>query len=204
MELHNSALLGERLGLLDAVDGVLNRGVVLQGDAMVSLAGVDLVYLRLSLVLSSVETLLRSQDRDVVAPNSYGDASRNLPGSPLGHSSAHLQESAAGTGAVPDSQGRAIPSTGASSADVTPAVPQSERPEQGLAQLVLTLVELLRQLVERQAIRRMEGGRLSDDEVESMGKALLGLEARMTELREVFQLSDDDLNIDLGPLGKLL
>ena len=82
------------------------------------------------------------------------------------------------------------------------ADPQSV--ERGLAQLVLTLVDLLRQLMERQAIRRMEGGTLSDEEVERLGQTFMLLERRMKELKETFGLSDKDLNIDLGPLGKLL
>jgi hypothetical protein len=79
-----------------------------------------------------------------------------------------------------------------------------ERLEKGLAQLVLTIVELLRQLMERQAVRRVEGGHLSEDEVERLGRALMLLDQRMTELREVFGLREEDLNLDLGPLGRLL
>lgn len=79
-----------------------------------------------------------------------------------------------------------------------------ETVEKGLVQLVLTLVELLRQLMERQAIRRVEAGGLSDDEVERLGRTLMLLEDRMDELREHFGLEPDDLNIDLGPLGRLL
>lgn len=75
--------------------------------------------------------------------------------------------------------------------------------EQGLAKLVLTLIDFLRQLLERQAIRRMEGGTLSDEEVEQMGEALMKLEAKIQELAEQFGLSPADLNIDLGPLGRL-
>src|ERR1051325_3697484 len=78
-----------------------------------------------------------------------------------------------------------------------------ERVEQGLARLVLTVIELLRKLLEHQAIRRMDGGSLSEAEVERLGLALLKLNHRMDELKEVFDLSDEDLNIDLGPLGKL-
>ncbi|HWE10345.1 MAG TPA: gas vesicle protein K [Solirubrobacteraceae bacterium] len=74
----------------------------------------------------------------------------------------------------------------------------------GLAQLVLTLVELVRQLMERQAIRRVEAGGLSADQIERLGQALMALERRMEELREDFGLTEEDLNLDLGPLGKLL
>ena len=76
--------------------------------------------------------------------------------------------------------------------------------EKGLAQLVLTLIDLLRQLMERQAVRRMEGGTLTDDEVERLGRTFLLLQQRMEELKKSFGLEDADLNIDLGPLGKLL
>ncbi|MGH7475716.1 MAG: gas vesicle protein K [Longimicrobiales bacterium] len=74
----------------------------------------------------------------------------------------------------------------------------------GLARLVLTLIELIRQILEHQAVRRMEGGTLSDDEVERLGLALLRLQERMRELKDVFDLTDEDLNLDLGPLGRLL
>lgn len=76
--------------------------------------------------------------------------------------------------------------------------------EKGLASLVLTLVELLRQLMERQAIRRVERGDLSDEQVERIGTTLMLLAEKMAELREHFDLTPEDLNIDLGPLGPLL
>ena len=76
--------------------------------------------------------------------------------------------------------------------------------EQGLAKLVLGLIELLRQLLERQAIRRMEGGTLSDQQVEEMGLALMKLEEKLKELVEQFGLKPEDLNLALGPLGNLL
>lgn len=75
--------------------------------------------------------------------------------------------------------------------------------EQGLAKLVLTLVEFLRQLLERQAIRRMDGGSLSDDEIERMGIALMRLQEKVNEIAATFGLDPADLNISLGPLGKL-
>lgn len=78
-----------------------------------------------------------------------------------------------------------------------------EQVENGLARLVLTLIELLRNVLEHQAVRRMEGGTLSEDEVERLGLALLKLNERMQELKATFNLTDEDLNIDLGPLGRL-
>jgi phage terminase Nu1 subunit (DNA packaging protein) len=79
-----------------------------------------------------------------------------------------------------------------------------ERVERGLAQLVLTLIDLLRQLMERQAIRRMEADSLTDEQVERMGQTFMKLERRMEELKLEFGLEDEDLNLNLGPLGDLL
>lgn len=76
--------------------------------------------------------------------------------------------------------------------------------EQGLAKLVLTLIELIRQLLEKQAMRRMEAGSLSDDQIENLGLTLMKLESKMKELRAIFGLEEKDLNINLGPLGDLL
>jgi Gas vesicle protein K len=79
-----------------------------------------------------------------------------------------------------------------------------EKLEKGLAQLVMTIIELLRQLMERQAIHRIEGGTLTPEEVERLGQTFLALAERMDELKEVFGLEDEDLNLNLGPLGDLL
>jgi len=74
----------------------------------------------------------------------------------------------------------------------------------GLGQLVLTLVKLLHQLLERQAIRRIDAGSLSDDEIERLGFTLMRQAQEIERLRKEFGLEEEDLNIDLGPLGKLL
>ncbi|MEU8801907.1 gas vesicle protein K [Spirillospora sp. NPDC048819] len=79
-----------------------------------------------------------------------------------------------------------------------------ETVERDLVKLVLTLVELIRQLMERQALRRAEGGDLSDDQIEALGLALMRLDEAMTRLKDHFGLDDHDLNLDLGPLGPLL
>ena len=73
-----------------------------------------------------------------------------------------------------------------------------------LAALVLTVVELLRQLMERQALRRIDQGDLTDEQIDTIGMTLMALEERMAELRAHFGLTPEDLNLDLGPLGPLL
>jgi hypothetical protein len=81
---------------------------------------------------------------------------------------------------------------------------ERENLEKGLAQLVLTVIELLRQLMERQALRRIEGDSLTADEIERLGETFMLLEERMTELKEAFEIEDEELNLDLGPLGRLI
>ncbi|WP_420799381.1 gas vesicle protein K [Ktedonospora formicarum] len=102
---------------------------------------------------------------------------------------------------------RALPSTSGPITDQT-AKPKAnidpKNVEKGLAKLVLTLVDLIRKLMEKQAIRRIEDDQLSSDEIEKVGNAFLLLEEKMEELKETFGLTDEDLNLDLGPLGDLL
>ncbi len=74
----------------------------------------------------------------------------------------------------------------------------------GLVRLVLTLVKLLHQLLERQALRRIDAGYLGDDEIERIGVTLMRQAQEIDRLRREFGLEEDDLNLDLGPLGKLL
>jgi hypothetical protein len=82
--------------------------------------------------------------------------------------------------------------------------PEAGDPARGLATLVLTLVELLRELMERQAIRRVEDGTVTDEQAERLGRTFMLLNERMDELTEEFGIRREDLNLDLGPLGTLL
>jgi hypothetical protein len=75
--------------------------------------------------------------------------------------------------------------------------------ENGLARLVLSIIELIRRLLEKQALRRMDGGNLSDEEIERLGTALMKLEEKMAEMKAPFGLADDDLNLSLGPIKTL-
>jgi Gas vesicle protein K len=76
--------------------------------------------------------------------------------------------------------------------------------QRSVAQLVLTLVEFVRQLLERQSIRRMEAGTLTDRQIEDVGRALMQLEATVRDIAVQFGIPPEDLNLDLGPLGKLV
>jgi len=80
---------------------------------------------------------------------------------------------------------------------------QPEKVRNGLAQLVLTLVELLRELLERQALRRIDAGSLTSGEVERVGTTFLRLAEEIDRLKQHFGFTDEDLNLNLGPLGKL-
>ncbi len=89
-----------------------------------------------------------------------------------------------------------------------PVIPErisadAEVVENGLAKLVLSIIELIRRLLERQALRRMDGGNLTEAEIERLGAALMKLEEKMEELKKVFNLTEDDLNLKLGPVQTL-
>jgi hypothetical protein len=89
-----------------------------------------------------------------------------------------------------------------------PTIPErisadAEVVENGLAKLVLSIIELIRRLLERQALRRMDGGNLTEAEIERLGAALMKLEEKMEELKKVFNLTDEDLNLKLGPVSTL-
>jgi hypothetical protein len=79
-----------------------------------------------------------------------------------------------------------------------------EQLEKGLAHLVLTVIELLRQLMERQALHRIEGGSLTAEEIERLGRTFMALADRMEELKTAFGLEGEELNMNLGPLGDLM
>ncbi len=181
------------LGLVEAVDHLLDKGVVVTGDAMVSLAGVDLVYLRLSLLLSSVQKLREGgalTSRREHLPHEGKAPQSTTPEQPSSGLSPSLQQT---PGIAAEALLVATENPG--------GAPDAAR---DLAHLVLTLVDLLRRVLERQALHRMDGDGLPDEDVERMGSALMELDARMTELCSAFGLSRDELDIDLGPLGKII
>ena len=80
----------------------------------------------------------------------------------------------------------------------------AEKTKDGLAQLVLTVIKLLHELLEKQAIRRIDGGNLTDEEIERLGITLMRQSEVLSQIAQDFGLEDEDLNLDLGPLGKLI
>jgi hypothetical protein len=193
----------ERLELSDLLSHVLDKGVVLKGEVMLAVADIDLVRLDLGLLLTAVETVL-GRGGGLAGPERAGL---------LGAAGPRERPVIAPSGSTMESQ--VVQTLDAPrDAAVTPleTVAESLPPrlntdpdkiENGLAKLVLTLIEVLRKVLEHQAVRRMEGGHLSDEEVERLGVALLRLNDRMQDMKGIFGLTDDDLQIDLGPLGRL-
>lgn len=187
----------ERVELADLLSHVLDKGVVLKGEVMLAVADIDLVRLDLGLLLTAVESAMRR-----------GGGPRPAMFAPLPGSPVTPREGRSGSDAVVQAL---APPPGASTAplaEVAETLPprldaDPEKMENGLAKLVLTLIEVLRKVLEHQAIRRMEGGHLTGAEVERLGVALLRLNDRMQEMKGVFGLEDEDLQIDLGPLGRL-
>jgi Gas vesicle protein K/Gas vesicle protein len=193
----------ERLELSDLLSHVLDKGVVLKGEVMLAVADIDLVRLDLGLLLTAVETVL-GRAGGLAGPERAGL---------LGAAGPRERPVIAPSGSTMESQ--VVQTLDApKDAAITPleTVAESLPPrlntdpdkvENGLAKLVLTLIEVLRKVLEHQAVRRMEGGHLSDEEVERLGVALLRLNDRMQDMKGIFGLTDDDLQIDLGPLGRL-
>lgn len=193
------ALAGDG-SLADLLDRVIGGGAVLAGDAVIGLAGVDLIRLDLRLLLASVETLRRTAGTTSPEPRADGEAGQPPAGQTSRRAPAPAPPPpAAGTGSAGARPGPGPLATGA------PMLPPDPPPlpridadtERGLSRLVLAVVELLRQLMERQAMRRVLSGSLSAEEVERLGLALMGLEARMDRLREAFGIDRDDLQLTL-------
>ncbi len=209
----NDLFSEDRLDLGDLLNHVLDKGVVLHGDVMLSVADVDLVRLNLGLLLAAVETSMQRAPQ-----RTQGNLATALGPPDFRPMEVRDAERAAGRDLAPQSvvpaqklpaERHPSPLTGdVELNEVATSLPDRinadpEKIENGLARLVLTLIEVLRKVLEHQAVRRMEGGSLSEEEIERLGLALLRLNDRMKDMKGIFGLEDDDLKIDLGPLGKL-
>lgn len=173
----------EPANLGDILERVLDKGLVIAGDIQINLLDIELLTIKLRLVIASLETAkevgIDWWERD---PWLTGDDNH----------AHHLRQRARARGPAMSEPGR-NPLADRINAD-------PETVEHGLVGLVLTIVELLRQLMERQALRRVDTG----ETVERIGLTLMRLDERMTELCDHFEIGRDESNIDLGSLGPLL
>jgi len=190
-----------RVELAEVLTHVLNKGVVLRGEVMLAVADIDLVKLDLGLLLTAVETAMRY-------PLAAGRGADLGLAQPSGDTAAAPSSGSTMESQVVESLPAPRDAPVTPLAQVAEALPprlntDPDKVENGLAKLVLTLIEVLRKVLEHQAVRRMEGGHLSDAEIEKLGVALLRLNDRMQEMKGIFGLTDEDLQIDLGPLGTL-
>ncbi len=204
-------MAGDDATLVDLLDGLLDNGAVVSGDLLLSVAGIDLAWIGLQAVITSVENGVPDGSaiasaaprlaegavmptKALVAP-AEGTVMPAEPRRAEVPAPAPTRPASPGTGPPPH-----VPANLATS----PARDrQREHLGKGLERLVLTLVDTVRQLLERQAVSRMVAGSLSDEEVERLGSAMRQLSQRMVELKETFGLTDDDLRLDVGPVLEL-
>jgi hypothetical protein len=191
----------ERLELAEVLSHVLDKGVVLRGEVMLAVADIDLIRLDLGLLLTAVESVVRRGGAGGLG--SLGITAPRTPRpAPIGQSGSTMESQVVESLDAP--KDAAIAPLEAVAEGLPPRLnTDPDKVENGLAKLVLTLIEVLRKVLEHQAVRRMEGGHLSDEEVERLGVALLRLNDRMQDMKGTFGLTDEDLQIDLGPLGRL-
>ena len=203
--------------LLELLDRLLDKGVMVKGEILLSVADIDLVYLNLGFLLASVKSIEAAASR-----GDNGEAKQSLwqtstHGEFLGEPQLEtrrkdivpmplLKEDSRSESSQEELLARALPATDEGLGQIFGPKTNidSKNVEKGLTKLVLTLVDLIRKLMEKQAIRRIEAGQLNVGEIEKMGNTFLLLDERMEQLKEMFGLQDEDLNLDLGPLGELL
>jgi len=262
----NQVLRQQRFTLLELLDRLLDKGVMVKGEILLTVADIDLVYLNLGLILSSVKSVEKAygsgnghhgfkDDRagrggngvatslarqtsiqeervdathEIEEPDSVEALLDELqprgvdePGPRRAHAAISDEpQRSPRREAVSLSAEESIAEaedTGVSAKPLSAAIdyglgqlfqPKAnidpENVEKGLARLVLTLVELLRKLMEKQAVRRIDDKQLNAEEVERMGNAFFLLDKKMEQLKKTFDLKDGDLNLDLGPLGDLM
>lgn len=172
----------DNVTLVDALDKVLEKGAVINGDIVIRVADVDLVFLGLRLILTSVSKA------EEISGKSFGDPGKELTPEDIEYIK-RLQ--------------REIKKTEENIPKIINAKSPRET-EQGLAKLVLTLVELIRRLMEKEAFRRVKKGTLSPAEVQKLGLSLKAVKKKIEEIQAIFGIEDEELNLDLGPLGNLM
>jgi len=168
--------------LVDALDKVLEKGAVINGDIMIRVADVDLVFLGLRLILTSVSKVEELSGKSV----------SNRDGEATGEDIAYIQKLQREIRKAEENIPKLID------------LGSPKKTEQGLAKLILTLVELIRKLMEKEAFRRVKRGSLSSAEIQKLGLSLKAVKKKIKEVQAIFGIEDEELNLDLGPLGNLM
>ncbi len=168
--------------LVDALDKVLEKGAIINGDVMIRVADVDLIYLGLRLILTSVSKA------EELSGKSFSNPKREATPEELKYLAKLSEE-------IKKAEANITKNIDAGNPKET---------EKGIAQLVLTIVELLRRLMEKEAFRRVRKGSLSQIEIQKLGMSLKVMEKKTKEIQTIFGIKDEELNLDLGPLGNLL
>jgi hypothetical protein len=168
--------------LVDALDRVLEKGAVINGDVVIRVADVDLVYLGLRLILTSISKA------EEVSGKSFSNPDKELTAEDIEYINKLQREIKRAEENIPKLIDASDP----------------KKAEQGLAKLVLTLVELIRKLMEKEAFRRVKRGKLSSVEIQKLGLSLKAVKKKIKEIQTIFGIEDEELNLDLGPLGNLM
>jgi len=172
----------EHVTLVDALDKVLEKGAVINGDIVLSVADVDLVFLGLRLILTSVSKA------EELSGKSLGCRYKEPSLEDIDYIERLQREIKKAEENIPK-----LIDFG-----------NSKKTEQGIAKLILTLVELIRRLMEKEAYRRVKSGMLLPIEIEKLGLTLKAVKKKINEIQAIFGIEDEELNLDLGPLGNLM
>jgi len=171
----------DNVTLVDALDKVIEKGAVIDGEVVLRLADVDLIFLGLRIILTSIskaEELYEKRFSSAIEPTPEDLKYINTLQKEIRKAEKNIPKIIDGS---------------------DPA-----KAEKGIAQLVLTIVELIRRLMEREAFRRVERGSLSQAEIQKLGLSLKAIDIKIKEIQAIFGIEDEELNLDLGPLGDLM
>lgn len=168
--------------LVDALDKVIEKGAVVNGEIVISIADVDLVFIGLRLILTSISKA------EELSGKRYSCSSEVPTLEELEYINKlqrEIRKSEKNISQILDSN-------------------NPKETEKGIAKLILTLVELIRRLIEKEALRRVKKESLSSVEVQKLGLSLKAIEKKIKEVQIIFGLEDEELNLYLGPLGNLM
>jgi hypothetical protein len=172
----------DNVTLVDALDKVLEKGAVINGDMVLRVADVDLVFLGLRVILTSVSK----------AEELSGEGFSSKDKEPTPEDIEYIERLKREIKKAEENIPKLID------------LGSPKKTEQGLAKLILTLVELIRKLMEREAYRRVKRGTLSPAEIQKLGLSLKAIKKKIKEVQTIFSIEDEELNLNLVPLGNLM